>query len=375
MKKILIVNNNLDMGGIQKSLVNLLREIKNDYDVTLLLFSKSGSLLSELPKEIKVITPRKVYSILGLPRQELKKHPLLFILKVFMMMYTSLFSRRSAMKLLGLFQKKITGYDTVISYSHLTNDKCFDNGCGDFVLDRASCGKKVCLIHCDYLQSVYMTERNSREYSEFDEIACCSDSVKDRFIQGSSMDSAKVHTLRNFFDFSIEKSAKIEPYSYDKNYINLLSVARLSEEKGIDRAINAIRNSKRTDIRYYIVGDGPQKPLLMKLVLKYNLEEQIFFLGEQQNPYRYMLNADYLFVPSLHEAAPMVFDEANLLGLKILSTNTTSAIEMVGEGGVICDNSIEGIELALSRLTKGVGEKPFTKTNQLQKQQFRDIVC
>ena len=33
MKKILIVNNNLDVGGIQKSLVNLLCEIHNEYDI------------------------------------------------------------------------------------------------------------------------------------------------------------------------------------------------------------------------------------------------------------------------------------------------------------------------------------------------------
>ena len=42
MKKILIVNNNLDMGGIQKSLVNLVKEVYEEYDITLLLFRKSG---------------------------------------------------------------------------------------------------------------------------------------------------------------------------------------------------------------------------------------------------------------------------------------------------------------------------------------------
>ena len=40
MKKILIVNNNMHIGGIQKALLNLLDEIKGKYDVTLLLFCK-----------------------------------------------------------------------------------------------------------------------------------------------------------------------------------------------------------------------------------------------------------------------------------------------------------------------------------------------
>ena len=374
MKKVLIVNNNLDMGGIQKSLINLLRGIRNEYDVTLLLFSQSGSLLNEVPKEVKVITPCKIYSILGLSRDELKEHPLLFVVKAFLIKYASLFSRRSAVKILGVFQKKITGYDVVISYSHLPNHKYFANGCGDFVLDHTICKKKICLIHCDYLHSGYMSEKNNREYSEFDGIACCSDSVKSRFIQGSGIASDKVCTLRNFFDLGVDKLAENDPYCYDESLINLVSVARLSREKGIERAIEALHNSNRPDVRYYIVGDGPQKGHLEELVSRNKLVSQVFFVGEQRNPYRYMLNADYLVVPSLHEAAPMVFDEAKVLGLKIISTNTTSAMEIISDEGIICENSLEGIELAFSALTKNVGKKRFPNTNQLQMKQFAEIV-
>ena len=99
MKKILIVNNNLDMGGIQKSLINLLKEIHNDYNVTLLLFSKSGTLLSGVPNDVKIIEPNKCYRMLGLKRAELKQYPLLFIIKFFLMKVAAVSSRRSAMKL------------------------------------------------------------------------------------------------------------------------------------------------------------------------------------------------------------------------------------------------------------------------------------
>ena len=136
MKKILIVNNNLDMGGIPKSLVNLLQSIYDKYDVTLLLFSRSGALLEEVPPNVKVLTPRRCYSILGLSKEQLKSHPFLFALKAFFLKYASLFSRRSAMRLLGLFQKKYKGYDAVISYSHLMHHKYFSNGCAEFVLDK-----------------------------------------------------------------------------------------------------------------------------------------------------------------------------------------------------------------------------------------------
>lgn len=373
MKKILIVNNNLDMGGIQKSLVNLLKEMHGDYDITLLLFSRSGVLLKDVPSNVKTITPNKCYQLLGLTKSELRHYPVLFCLKYFLMRYTAVFSRRSAMKLLGLFQKKIEGYDVAVSYSHLPHHKYFGNGCGDFVLDKVVCQNKICLIHCDYLHSGYMTEMNNNEYSEFNKIACCSDSVRERFIYGTKISENKVYTLRNFYDFDIAKLANDEPYVYGDNCINLLSVARLSPEKGIDRAIDALYTTGRTDINYYIIGDGPQKDLLQEKIKKYRMEKQVLLLGEQYNPYRYMLNADYLLVPSLHEAAPMVFDEATVLGLKVISTDTTSATEIIGGGGIICDNCLEGIASALSSLTKSVKEIIFSKTNELQRQQFLEI--
>jgi glycosyltransferase involved in cell wall biosynthesis len=88
-----------------------------------------------------------------------------------------------------------------------------------------------------------------------------------------------------------------------------------------------------------------------------------------------MLHADYLLVPSRHEAAPMVFDEASVLGLRIVSTNTTSAAEMVGgDGGIVCENSPEGIPEALVSLHKDSGKKRAAKSNQLQREQFAGLI-
>jgi glycosyltransferase involved in cell wall biosynthesis len=374
MKKILIVNNNLDMGGIQKSLINLLTELNGKYDITLLLFSKSGALLQDLPKNVKVITPNGCYRMLGLTKNELKKYPFLFLLKAFLVKYTALSSRRSAMKILGLFQKKIRGYDAVISYSHLFHHKYFGNGCGEFVLDKTVCDKKICLIHCDYVNSGCLSELNNASYTEFDQIACCSDSVKARFLEGSGIDPEKASTLRNFFDLSVTESAKKEPYTYDDRFINLVSVARLSKEKGIDRAIDALYQSGRTDIRYHVVGNGPQKSILENKIQAYGMENRVFLLGEQHNPYRYMIGADYLLVPSLNEAAPMVFDEAILLGTKVITTNTTSADEMIGcEHGIVCENSTDGIVRTLMSIGKSAKSVTGDFDNEKQRMQL-DLV-
>ena len=375
MKKILIVNNNLDMGGIQKSLVNLVKEVYEEYDITLLLFSKSGSLLQELPETVKIITPLRVYEILGLEKKVLIKRPLLFILKAFLLAYAKIFSRRSAMKLLGLFQRKISGYDTVISYSHFPHPEYFGNGCADFVLDKTVCNNKVCFIHCDYLNFGGRTEANNRAYMEFDKIACCSASVRDRFLLGSKLPDDKVYTVRNFYDLGLASYKSDHTGFFDESLTNVLLVARLSEEKGIPRAIEALAESKRADIHYYIVGDGPQKDKIARLISQYQLDSRVTLLGEQRDPYQYLIQADWLLVPSLHEAAPMVFDEAMLLGIKVITTNTTSAEEMIGcEHGIVCENSTDGIARVLKRIGKSEKSKVNDFDNEKQRKQLDAIL-
>ena len=375
MKKILIVNNNLDMGGIQKSLVNLVKEVYEEYDITLLLFSKSGSLLQEIPEKVKIITPLKAYRILGLEKKELKKYPLLFALKAVLLAYSQISSRRSAMKLLGLFQKRIRGYDAVISYSHFPHPNYFGNGCADFVLDKTVCKNKICFLHCDYLNFGGQTEANNRAYMEFDKIACCSDSVRERFLLGSKLPDNKVYTVRNFYDLQLGSYQAEDTELFDKSFVNVVLVARLSNEKGIPRAIEALVQSKRKDICYYIIGDGPQKEEIARLISKYQLDSRVMLLGEQSDPYQYLIQADWLLVPSFHEAAPMVFDEAMLMGIKVITTNTTSAEEMIGcEQGIVCENSTDGIVRVLKRVGKPARSVTGDFDNEKQRKQLDSLL-
>ena len=42
----------MHIGGVQKALVNLLKEIASEYEVTLLLFYKGGELLQDVPENV-----------------------------------------------------------------------------------------------------------------------------------------------------------------------------------------------------------------------------------------------------------------------------------------------------------------------------------
>ena len=89
------------------------------------------------------------------------------------------------------------------------------------------------------------------------------------------------------------------------------------------------------------------------MTIEKGVTKQVFFMGEKVNPYAYMKNADYLLVPSYHEAAPLVFDEAKCLGLKIITTDTVSAKELVGtDYGIVCENEDSALRNVLTLLKK-----------------------
>lgn len=363
MKKILIVNNNMDSGGIQKSLINLLKAAADEYEITLMLFSKTGALLPQVPPAVRVTTPGRRYRMLGLDRTALRAYPALYLVKGVLTIAAKLLGRHTAMRLLGSFQRPITGYDAAVSFSHLTGSKQFLNGCGDFVLDQVDARRKLCWLHCDYGGSGYQSEENNRLYCAFDRIVCVSESVRERFVSLNPAAAGKTTVLRNFPDRDILSRSRENPVLYDSERIHLLSVARLSPEKGLNRAAEALAACGRTDLCWHIVGDGPERERLQAQCAMMGIADRVEFCGEQENPYRYMAGADYLLAPSVHEAAPIVFDEAHALGLPIIATETLSARELLRDSDRICSNSADGLTRTLMTLGRPARQAAITPAN------------
>lgn len=70
MKRILIVNNNMHIGGVQKALLNLLQTLHADYDITLLLFYCGGALLNEVPSGVHVCAAGGAFRYFGMTKND-----------------------------------------------------------------------------------------------------------------------------------------------------------------------------------------------------------------------------------------------------------------------------------------------------------------
>ncbi|MBO4343616.1 MAG: glycosyltransferase [Clostridia bacterium] len=384
-KKILIANNNLHIGGIQKSLVNLLWEIKDGYDVTLYLSCFSGELCGEIPEGIRIITGNRYTQIMGMEFSEAKKAGFFpFLLRFTCTVITKLFGFDKVFRFLSKRQKIEEKYDAAISFMQNSNGHYFYGGINYIVLNSVNADKKISFVHCDFGHYDGNNKINREQYKEFDEIACVSDSVARNFICAVPDVKDKVHTVYNCYNIGKIKELAEEqvPEKFEKDRVNIFSASRISPEKGISRMIPVLKKLKDDGFLFswYVAGKkGADHGKTDSLIKENGMSDCVFLLGSKLNPYPYFKMADLVLVPSYNEASPMVFGEAEILGTKVLSTDTLSAKEMVEERdiGFVCENSESGLYEKLKYLLENKEllshyEREFS--NEKAKKQFDALI-
>lgn len=354
-KKLLIANNNMRIGGVQKALTAMLPLAALRYDITLLLFDARGELLGEVPENVKIVPVRGAFRLVGCSQRDCTT-PGDRLIRGSLAAITKMFGFGAAVSLMELSCPGQTHeyYDAAISYLHCSAQHSFYGGTAEYVLDRVNAKKKLCFIHCDYTASGTRSGYSDGIYRRFDTIACVSDSVRARFAEALPELANRCVTVPNAIDAEKIKSLAAGAEKRENGRVELLTVARLSGEKGIDRVLRALATLERNNFHYTVVGDGEERNALVSLAESLSLSDRVTFTGEETNPYRRMASADLLVVPSRHEAAPVVFREALLLGLPVLSTATLSAREMLGENGFVTENT----DSALTDMLRSLLDEP-----------------
>ncbi|MCI9626607.1 MAG: glycosyltransferase [Clostridia bacterium] len=368
MKKILIINNNMQIGGIQKALANLLSEIAPYYEITLFLIAPEGALMKEIPETVRVAKANRFVRALGLTHAQAKNKGIFMLLwRGLLVVLTRILKTKVVFPLLGHMEKIDGDYDAAISYMQNGAENCFYGGCAELVLHAAKAKQKICFIHCDMERYEGKSEYNIKTLMQFDKVAAVSDSVKKQILKVAPQLESKVVTVHNCYNCEqIATLSKAYDAPYTDGKINLFSAARLRREKGIVRIIPMLGKIRDAgvDFVWRIAGDGPDWEKAEKLIKEYKLEQQIILLGMLENPYPHLKAADVLLVPSYDEAAPMVFGEARILGTPIWTTDTASAYEMVQEpdAGQVLSNDDDTLQEELLTLLKEFHDLQFQKS-------------
>jgi glycosyltransferase involved in cell wall biosynthesis len=132
---------------------------------------------------------------------------------------------------------------------------------------------------------------------------------------------------------------------------DLIYVGRLISHKNVDMLIRAIAIAKRTrdDISCKIVGSGPEKTSLQKLVENMGLTSNIQFVSAPNNLHLYglMKAAKMLVLPSVREGFGLVVIEANAAGLPVITTSheDNAAKDLIENGvnGLVVEATEQGL--------------------------------
>ena len=344
-KKILIINKSFVLGGIQTSLINMLNVIKNDYDVTLAIFNPHGPLKIKLPEGVKLLKLSPFVQVLGMSVTDCKSYGNLFhrVFKFLVSVWSKLFNNTFPVAFALAFQKNVGDYDIVVSYHHETSKKSTVTGFGEFALKKCSAPVKIAWIHADFIATKLATAKNLRTYEKFDKIISVSKTCMESFKAVYPSLKEKCDYCYNYVpaDEVVEKgNAESNVFDKSDESLVLFSAGRLRNEKGFIPALENLLPlwEKGLDFKWYIAGDGVLKEPLLQWIKEHSLEDKVFLLGFKSNPYPYIKEADYLFLPSLHETFSMVVGEAHALGTSVIASDIPIMREVLGKTDFLCEN-------------------------------------
>ena len=297
MKKIAIFQVDLNFGGIQKSLVNLLNSIDYaNYSVDLYLFTENNVYIDNVPKKVNIIYNKTLPYV----------------------------TRFIDFKVLNKFYKsKIDKeYDIAIDFNSYSMDTAL-------ACLNVKAKKKIIWVHND-IELKYSEEIKYRilynafksKYKLFDTYVAVSTGALDSFKNYHNYSNKEYLVIPNLIDTKeiFDTCNKKIDLEVDCDKYNLCSVGRLTHQKGFDILINNILelSKKKFDFHLYIIGDGPKKDELSRQIKDLKLDEYITLLGSKKDVYAYMNKMDGFILTSRYEGQGMVFLEAKALGLDIV---------------------------------------------------------
>lgn len=306
--KILLINPDLEIGGVETVFLTLANEWSMYCDVTFCLFQDQGALKDRLSDKVKIVS----LSVFRLRSAFLKLRSYIASNN-----FDFVISGKDALNIALIAIKYLTNvHSKFILTQH--NYLCFeDNRCSEI-------GKKI----FPYIMH--------KTYPRADKVIAVSEGIK-QYVLSLGVNPRKISCIYNplNIDEVLHKSElPIVCECFDPAYSYITFCGRLSDLKNVQLLIRAFVEVQYSfkNTRLLLIGDGAEKENLLRLAHELQLDESVIFVGSQSNPYNFIRHSVLLVLPSLSEAWGMVLLEAMALGVTPVATPTNGAIEIIGDG-------------------------------------------
>ena len=377
-KKVAILLPWLKMGGTNKIALHFMRELAQHCDVTLILSQNTGELLSQLPENIHVIVD-EMRDFKDIFKEDLRRFRLRRLVQDVVYYARIRMKKDSVDNYRYLVQRHgyicDTEFDCAISYHCQSPERLLN------LLYRTHAEKKVAWIHGEFSNTQDHCRRMNAYYDRLDHMFFVSNHTLKSFLE---TDRSKCTVYYNPIDKQeiLDKAQLPCAPAFDPNDLNLLTVGRISSEKGQDMIPAVTRSLVDAGhrVRWYIVGDGDNRSRVEALIKEQGVEDNVILLGTRTNPYCYMQACDIYVQPSYTEGYSTTICEAGMLGKAIVGTRPSGGIyDQIthGEDGLIVDATVEGLtegirtlvedEALRHRLEENIQKKNFEGKGEMEK--------
>jgi glycosyltransferase involved in cell wall biosynthesis len=351
-KNIAIVIHNLEIGGVQKALLEFANKLSLNNNITIFLIKKKGLLIDFLSKKIEIVFLDDKTSYYTFVSGSKRKDLTGFSDKVFKLMINIAQVLKFEFIFFRLFTTKILKkFDVAISYTGRP-------GIWDYIVkSQMTATYKLAWIHNDPFRLGLNKINIYRYYKKFNQIFNVSYDCMNKLNSLDKRIRVKNHVMYNLVNIDlIHQKAKQSEHLFDSNRFNIVTVTRLQlDSKRIDRIVDVclklIRNGT-VNFRWHIVGDGPYYEQLKNDIKLNKIDDFLILHGFSTNPYSFIYQSDIFCLVSDYEGLPLTIMEAKVLKKPIISTNVDSIKELVENGvnGLIVEKNTRDIYLAIRKV-------------------------
>jgi len=333
-RKIIYCITKANLGGAQKYIYDLATSLPPDLFDVIILSGTDGPLIAKLrDKKLRIIILGSLIRNVNIFKDFWSFFKLL---KIFHLEKPDIIHLNSSkMGLLGSIAGRLTGIKKIIFTGH---GWAFNE-------DRGKIQKIfIHLLHLLTIVLSHMTiavsEETKRQVSNNKYIQSKITVIRNGLDQIDFLDKnqAREEILRLSPALSNLEKAGLSP-----NHIWLGTISELHKNKGLKYLIEAIHlldiasDNRSTLPTLIIIGDGEIRQKLQEKINRYNLQNNIFMIGQLEKAQKYLKAFDIFTLTSITEALPYVILEAGQAGLPIIASRVGGIPEIITdmENGIL----------------------------------------
>lgn len=340
-KKVLIVNDMVQGGGVEKLMYDLVWHWHKKFDISVMTYGyyREGETL--FPEDVRYLSASVK-----------KEHNSNIFVKQLDKVRRKFYEK--------FFEQKLDrmGFDMVIAIK---------DGWVTQKVSRMKIPVKYGWNHTDYnryyyTQGIFGTAEKEYECMKgFQKIVCVAESVRQGVIDvigdpGNLVVKYNPINVEDILEQAREPVVDIEEMP-SQGVPRFVTVGRLNHQKGYDLLLEACYMLERDGLQFEVLIIGGEEPWGDEHNRLYRTQKRlglknVRFLGGRKNPYKYMRCADWFLSSSIFEGFSLVSQEAAVLDIPLILTDCSGVRELLGDGeyGIVMGISVLEIYKNMKRV-------------------------